>query len=81
MEDKVKEVVQAEEVLDVADLPRRLKESTGYMLGVTLLENGILNHHFFTNNFPTLDIKESMKHINKLSTDVSKPRANKDVGN
>lgn len=57
------------------DLQEQLKESTGYMVGITFLKNGILTHHFMTNNFPTGDIKTSINELRKLALDAAKPKA------
>jgi len=63
-----------EKVIDLYNLVEELKDSTGYLVTVTLLKDGILTHHFLTSNFPTGDIKTSMEEINKLSKSVQKPK-------
>jgi len=56
-----------EEMRTAAGLLQELEASTGYMLGITFLKDGVLTHHFLTNNFPTGDIKTSLEEIRKLS--------------
>ena len=60
-----------EDKLTIQDLQEQLKVSTGYMLGITFLKDGLLTHHFMTNNFPTGDIKISLIEIRKLA--LAKP--------
>ena len=55
------------EIHNVDDLKKAMEESEGYMVGVTLLNKGKLEHFFFTNNFPYLDFLRSLKHIKDLA--------------
>ena len=48
-------------------LLQELETSTGYLVAITFLKDGVLTHHFLTNNFPTGDIKTSMEELKKLS--------------
>ena len=64
--------------LTVSELQEKLSTSQGYMVGVTFLENGILNHYFLTNNFLVGDIKDSMEELTRLSSQVDKVKASYD---
>ena len=58
---------EMEDKLEIQDLQDQLKISTGYLLGITFLKDGILTHHFMTNNFPTGDVKISLEELVKLA--------------
>ena len=68
-----------EDKLNIQDLQEQLQESTGYMLGITFLKNGILTHHFLTNNFPTNDIRLSLSEIRKLALSSLKPKEKSNI--
>jgi hypothetical protein len=55
------------EVNGIEDLQVKLKECSGYLLGVTFLKGGVLTHHYITNNFPNADIESSMLELTKLA--------------
>lgn len=56
------------------DLQEQLKVCSGYMLGITFLKDGVLTHHFLTNNFPNNDVKMSLNEIKKLALSPAKLR-------
>jgi hypothetical protein len=64
--------------LVVGELQEKLRASQGYMVGVTLLEDGILSHYLLTSNFPVGDIKDSMGELVKLSSQVDKGKVSSD---
>ena len=68
---------QMEDKLDFTDfqaLQEQLKSCTGYLLGITFLKDGMLTHHFLTNNFPNSDVKLSLQEIKDLALKPSKPK-------
>ena len=65
-----------EDNFKIEDLQEQLKVSSGYMIGVTFLNKGILNTHFITNNFPTGDIEKSLEELKKLATSALKTSEN-----
>jgi len=56
----------------VQDMQEGLKTSSGYLIGVSFLNKGILTHHLLTNNFPTGDINIAMRELGKLATETLK---------
>jgi len=56
-----------EDKLDIQDLQDQLKISTGYLVGITFLKDGLLKHTFMTNNFPTGDIEVSFIELLQLA--------------
>lgn len=60
----------------IEDLQEQLKLSSGYMLGVTFLNKGMLATHFITNNFPTGDIDKSLKELGRLAEAALKTSEN-----
>jgi len=72
-EDKGEDEME-EKNLAAQDLLDEMKTSTGYMIGITFLKDGVLKHHFLTNNFLIGDIKVSLNEIRKLALQKPSPK-------
>jgi hypothetical protein len=63
----VPEVHKQKDKLD--DLFALMRESTGYMVNITILRNGRLNHHVLLSDFPDMDMLKSIKEYEKLAVE------------
>jgi len=61
-----------EQDIKIEDLQDELAISTGYLIGVTLLQDGILKSHLLTSNFPIGDIEKSISDLVGLALPSSK---------
>jgi hypothetical protein len=78
---KVDELVGANGVEDAVTVPPSdeadkldelvafMRKSTGYMVTITVLNNGSLTHNLITEKFPDLDILKSLVNVEKLAVE------------
>jgi hypothetical protein len=62
----VKEEAVKENITNFKDLIESATDADGYMLGVTLLKEGTLNHYLFNKTFPFTDMLKSHSKIKDL---------------
>lgn len=56
--------IRTGEIMDKIDeLSEMLRNSEGYMLGITTLKDGRLNHYFLTEKFHPLDMLKSLARV------------------
>jgi hypothetical protein len=53
----------------INDMVKDLENVEGYMIGVTTIKEGKLNHSFITKKFPTVDLLKSWSKVKKLIID------------
>ena len=55
------------EINDLNDLIQVSKLVEGYMIGITTIDKGRLNHHLLTHKFPLVDLLRSCGEVKKLA--------------
>lgn len=58
------------EINNLEDLVSALESSEGYAIGITLLNNNILNHYLLTKKFPLLDLLKSWNKVKELMVET-----------
>lgn len=75
-EEKEEIVLETEEQKNraqlIGELASFLSKSEGYMVSVTILKDGKLNHHLIRQSFPDIDILKSINEVEKIAVEYLK---------
>jgi hypothetical protein len=62
-------IIPVKESDKLDELVSFMRKSTGYMVTITVLNNGTLTHNLITENFPEIDILKSLDKVEKLAVE------------